>query len=70
MTTEELNIELQEKFPTVKDINEELKRIAPRKREHRIWSQLGNVESRERYHNILRYEKQLKSLKEQLKNNK
>lgn len=62
--------ELQEKFPTIKAINEELKRIAPRKREHRIWSQWGNVESRERYHNILRYEKQLKSIKEQLKNNK
>lgn len=61
---------LQEKFPTVKAINEELKRIAPKKWEHRTWSRLGNVESRERYHNILMYEKQLKSLKEQLKNNK
>ena len=64
------NQELQEKFPTIKAINEELKRIAPRKRKQRIWSQLGNVESRERYHNIRRYEKQLKSIKEQLKNNK
>ena len=61
------NQELQEKFPTIKAINEELKRIAPRKRKHRIWSQLGNVESRERYHNMLRYEKQLKEHKEQLK---
>lgn len=61
MTTEEL----KEKFPTVKAINKELKRIAPRKREHRIWSQWGNVESKERYHNILRYEKQLKSIKKQ-----
>ena len=60
------NQELQEKFPTIKAINEELKRIAPRKRKHRIWSQLGNVESRERYHNILWYVKQLKSSKEQL----
>ena len=61
---------LQEKFPTVKAINEELKRIAPKKWEHRTWSHFGNVESRERYNNILMYEKQLKSLKEQLKNNK
>ena len=58
---------IKEQFTTVELINKELKRIAPIKREHRILSQWGNVESRERYHNILRYEKQLKSLKEQFK---
>lgn len=61
---------IKEQFTTVKLINEELKRIAPRKRKHLIWSQWGNVESREIYHNILRYEKQLKEHKKQLKNNK
>ena len=58
---------IKEQFTTVELINKELKRIAPIKREHRICSQWGNVESRERYHNILRYEKQLKEHKEQLK---
>ena len=58
---------IKEQFTTVELINKELKRIDPIKRKHRILSQWGNVESRERYHNMLRYEKQLKSLKEQFK---
>ena len=58
---------IKEQFTTVELINKELKRIAPIKKEPRICSQWGNVESRERYHNILRYEKQLKEHKEQLK---
>ena len=57
-----------EQFTTVEQINKEIKRIASIKKRHRILSQLGNVESRERYHNILRYEKQLKKYKEQLNN--
>ena len=57
-----------EQFTTVEQINKEIKRIASIKKRHRILSQLGNVESRERYHNILKYEKQLKKYKEQLNN--
>lgn len=57
-----------EQFTTVEQINKEIKRIASIKKRHRILSQLGNVESRERYHNILKYEKQLKKHKEQLNN--
>lgn len=62
-----IELELQKKFPTVDSINYEIKRIAPYKKRHRLYSQLGNVESRQRYHQFLQYEKALKKLKQTYK---
>ena len=60
-------LELSKKFPTIESINYEIKRIEPYKRKHRILSQWGNVEARERYLHFLNYEKALKKLKQTYK---
>lgn len=67
MTLWNPKLELQKKFPTIDSINYEIKRIEPYKRKHRILSQWGNVEARERYQQFLQYEKALKKIKQTYK---
>ena len=62
-----IELELQKKFLTIDSINYEIKRIATYKRKHHYYSQLGNVESRQRYRQFLQYEKALKKLKQTYK---
>lgn len=60
--------DLQKKFPTIEALDYEIKRIASYKRRHRFWARWGNEESKDKYQHILRYEKDLKSLKQTYKN--
>lgn len=62
-----IELELQKKFLTIDSINYEIKRIATYKRKYRYESQWGNVESKQRYHQFLQYEKALKKLKQTYK---
>lgn len=62
-------IELRGKFQTLKEVNEELKRIKPIKDHQKQLSKWGNVEARERWRNLVCYEKFLKELKKDYKYN-
>jgi len=68
MTLHLRDIEIRETFQTLEEVNKELKRIKPIKKYRHNFSQWGDLDSREKWRELIQYEKALQMYKKELKN--
>lgn len=62
------DIKIREEFQTLEEVNKELKRIKPIKKYRHNLSQWGDLDSREKWRELIQYEKALQMYKKELKN--